>query len=79
MTDFIRVRGKTIGDPLHEFDVPAQAVERHPDRYKVVDKKPVPHQRPASFIPGTLGNPAKKRDIKPGEDSTAPVGANSKE
>ena len=28
MTEFIRVRGKTIGDPLHEFDVPAAMVER---------------------------------------------------
>ena len=79
MTDFIRVRGKTIGDPLHEFDVPAVMLERHPDRYKVIDKKPVPRPRPASFIPGELGNPAKKRDTKPGENSTAPVGADSKE
>lgn len=79
MTDFIRVRGKTIGDPLHEFDVPDFMVERHPDRYKVIDKKPVSRQRPASFIPGELGNPATRRDTKPGETTTAPVGADSKE
>lgn len=79
MTDFIRVRGKTVGDPLHEFDVPAFMVERHPDRYMVIDKKPVVRQRPASFIPGELGKPATRRDTKPGEHSTAPSGADSKE
>lgn len=79
MTDFVRVRGKTLGDPLHEFDVPVLMVERHPDRYKVVDKKPVTRQRPASLIPGELGNPATRRDKKPGENSNAPVGAGSKE
>ena len=57
MTEFIRVRGKTIGDPLHEFDVPAAMVERHPDRYKVIDKKPVPRQRPASFLPRRAREP----------------------
>lgn len=75
---FVRVRGATPGDPLHEFDVPTLMVERHPDRYKVVDPKPVPQMRPASYFSGVVPvKPAKKRVPSPGEDSIAPVGADS--
>lgn len=86
---FVRVRGKTPGDPRHEFDVPVQAVERHPERYEVIDKEPVAKQRPASLVSGVVptkksapadqrsAKPAKKQAPSPGETSTAPVGANS--
>lgn len=54
---FIRVKGARPGDPLHEFDIPQVTYERHPDRYKVIDKKPVARQRPASHIPGVVAEP----------------------
>ena len=79
---FIRVRGATPGDPLHEFDVPVARVKRHPDLYEVIDPKPVADPRPASAIPGTVPKkksaPAKKRAAR--EDlvkPTAPEGADS--
>lgn len=74
MTLFVRVRSKVPGHPLHEFDVPTLWVDRHPDRFEVIDKKPVATQRPASHIPGAVKapKPAKKRAHSPGEDSIAP-------
>ena len=77
---FVRVRGKSPGDPLHEFDVPVVEVRAHPDVYEVLDGKPVAVSRPASFVPGTVKSPpaAKKRPAKrSGEKSTAPAGADS--
>lgn len=58
---FIRVRGARPGDPLHEFDIPIVTFDRHPDRYTVIDKKPVAKQRPASHIPGVVAEPAPAR------------------
>ena len=55
---FIRVRSARPGAAQHEFDVPAVEVERHPDRYEVINKKPVAKQRPASHIPGAVVDPA---------------------
>jgi hypothetical protein len=76
---FIRVRGARPGDPLHEYDIPIVTFDRHPDRYKVIDKKPVAKQRPASHIPGVVAVPAParksvkpKRAPKTGEDKNAP-------
>lgn len=66
---FIRVRGARPGDPLHEYDIPVVTFERHPDRYKVIDKKPVAKQRPASHISGVV-KASKPRKAAPntGED-----------
>jgi hypothetical protein len=63
---FVRVRGKTPGDPLHEFDVTVAEADAHPDRYEVIEEKPVATSRPASFMPGTVKTPrpAKKRTVK---------------
>jgi len=54
---FIRVRGATVGDPLHEFDVPVREVERHPELYEVIDPEPAAHQRPALFVSGVVKAP----------------------
>lgn len=54
---FIRVRGATPGDPLHEFDVPTAEVDRHPELYVVVDDTPAAQSRSASFIPGVVKKP----------------------
>lgn len=81
---FIRVRGARPGDPLHEFDIPIVTFDRHPDRYKVIDKKPVAKQRPASHVSGVAAEPAPARKPqvkrakpskaapKTGEDKNAP-------
>ena len=80
---FVRVKSARPGDPLHEFDVAVAEALRHPDAYSVIDPKPVAVARPASFIPGLVPqktNPAanpRRGKKKPGEDSTAPAGANS--
>lgn len=74
---FIRVKGATPGDPLHEFDLPVVEYERRPDLYQVVDKKPVAKARPASHISGVLperrASPAAKpkRAPKTGEDNNS--------
>lgn len=68
---FIRVRSARPGAALHEFDVPIVEVEQHPDRYKVINKKPVAKQRPASHISGVVKTSKPKRAPKTGEDSTA--------
>ncbi len=81
MAEFIRVRSAIPGGPLHEFDIPVVTFDRHPDRYKVIDKKPVAKQRPASHISGVVKsapeNPTPKsvkpeRAPKTGEDTNAP-------
>jgi hypothetical protein len=59
---FVRVRSARPGAAQHEFDVPTVEVERHPDRYKVVDKKPVAKQRPASFVSGVRPEPPVEAD-----------------
>ena len=83
---FIRVRSAVVGGPLHEFDIPMVTFNRHPDRYKVIDKKPVARQRPASHVSGVVeadtpaqkrATPARKRATpkrapKTGEDKIAP-------
>lgn len=51
---FVRVRSAVPRGPLHEVDVPLSWVERHPDRYEVIDSEPVATQRPASHFPGTV-------------------------
>ena len=86
---FVRVKSAVAGGPLHEFDVPLLWVERHPNRYEVVDKEPVAKQRPDSHFPGTAPvknsarskrvRPAKKRASSPGEDSNAPSAGLPKE
>lgn len=82
VAEYIRVRSAVPGGPLHEVDVPPLWVERHPDRYEVVDSDPVATQRPASHFPGAVSvknsartvrvRSAKKRATSPGEDSNAP-------
>ena len=82
MADFVRVRSAVPGGPLHEVDVPLSWVERHPDRYEVIDSEPVATQRPASHFSGTVpvkssarpkrAKSAKKQTTSPGEDSNAP-------
>ncbi len=49
---FIRVRGSAVGDPLHEFDIPASLYERHPGRYTVVDPVISPGSRPMRAVAG---------------------------
>lgn len=58
---FIRVRSSRPGAALHEFDVPIVTYERHPDLYKIVNKKPVAKQRPASHISGVVAEPTPAR------------------
>lgn len=49
---FIRVRGSAVGDPLHEFDIPALLLERHPERYTVIDPVPRAASRPMKAVAG---------------------------
>ncbi|MGB4136419.1 MAG: hypothetical protein WA971_07640 [Microbacterium sp.] len=65
---FIRVRGATPGDPLHEFDIPLATYRRKRRQFKVVDKKPVAKARPASFIPGTV--PVRARAVSTRKEMT---------
>lgn len=51
---FLRVRGATVGDPLHEFDIPVSLFEAHPDRYTVIDPVPVAASRPTKTVVGTV-------------------------
>jgi len=76
---FVRVRGASVGDPLHEFDVSTAEAAANPNMYTVLDPKPVATARPASFVPGVVKRAAKKRPAKrAGEtDKTAPAGADS--
>jgi len=82
---FVRVRGATPGDPLHEFHIPESLLQRHPDRYKVVDPKPVAKALPASSVPGAV--PARKQSApkprkaapKPGENNAPSVGPTEEE
>jgi hypothetical protein len=46
---FIRVQHADAGGLRHEFDISTVMFERHPDRYVVVDDKPVQHARPATY------------------------------
>lgn len=69
MTEFIRVRSRISG---HEFDIPIVTFDRHPDRYKVIDKKPVAKQRPASHFSGVVEASKPKRASKSGEEIIAP-------
>lgn len=87
MTEFIRVRSAAAGGPLHEFDIPLVTYRHHPDRYKVIDKKPVSRQRPASHISGVVKTSKPARAPKTGEEpkgrdrgsSDSPSGADPKE
>jgi len=76
---FVRVRGASVGDPLHEFDVSVAEAEANPNMYMVMDSKPVAKARPALFVPGLVKRTAKKRSARrAGEtDKTAPAGADS--
>lgn len=47
---FIRVRGATPGDPLHEFDVSVDEVARYPNLYEVLDGVPVSECRPPVYV-----------------------------
>lgn len=78
---FIRVRYARSGAPLHEFDIPLVTYERHRDRYKVIDRKPVAKQRPASHFPGVVKTPRPRKTApRTGEESTAPfVGSHHEE
>lgn len=81
---FVRVRSAVPGGPLHEVDVPQSWVERHPDRYKVIDSEPVATQRPASHFPGTVpvkssarpkrAKSAKKQTTSPESEADVNVG-----
>lgn len=51
---FLRVRGSAVGDPLHEFDIPVSLLERHPDRYTVIDPAPRAASRPMKAVAGTV-------------------------
>jgi hypothetical protein len=84
---FVRVKSARKTDPQHEFDVAVPELQKHPELYVVVDDKPVPESRPATFATPKpprarrvvkKSEPVKKRaGKKPGEDSTAPAGADS--
>ncbi|PRB02764.1 hypothetical protein CQ047_17830 [Microbacterium sp. MYb72] len=84
---FIRVRGATPGDPLHEFDVSVDECERNADLYEVIDTMQVPRARPASHIPGVVPDPQEepapkprtKRASKTGEDTAPSAGLNPEE
>lgn len=75
---FVRVRGKTVGDPLHEFDVTVAEVAAHPELYDVLDAEPVPVSRPAVFVEGVV-KLAKKPAKRPGEKLTPRTGHDSEE
>lgn len=75
---FVRVRGKSPGDPLHEFDVPAAEAAAHPDLYVVLDAEPVPVSRPTVFVEGVV-KPARKPAKRPGEKLTPRTGHDSEE
>jgi hypothetical protein len=79
---FLRVRGASPGDPLHEFDVAVGVVLKHPDLYVVVDSEPVAVSRPARFVPGRVPEPKTSRRVradKPGgsDKKPAPAGDDS--
>ena len=70
---FVRVQYARAGDPRHEFDIPLVTLDRHPDRYKVIDSEPVAKQRPASYFPGVVSAKRPRSEApKTGEDTTAP-------
>lgn len=69
---FVRVRDKTTG---HEYDAPVVTVKRWPDRFVVVDKRPVAVQRRPKFA---VVRPRKK-DSSREAGRTAPVGDDRKE
>ncbi len=54
---FIRVRGATPGDPLHEFDVPEAEAAASPGAYVVLDPEPVADARPAAYKGGAVKAP----------------------
>ena len=81
---FVRVRSARVGDPLHEFDVAAPEVGKHPELYEVLDPVPSPLPRAAVYVAGVKKAPkkvsrsAKKRAGRSGENNTtAPAGADS--
>lgn len=80
---FLRVRSAHPGDPLHEFDVHADELERNPHLYTVVDPVPVPRPRSPIFRDGLVPPPAHVRRPRraPSTDlvriRTAPVGDDS--
>jgi hypothetical protein len=69
---FVRVRGASAGDPLHEFDVSERYVALHPELFTVLDPVPVSVSRPPKFVAAAKKRAARK---KPGENkTTAPAG-----
>lgn len=48
---FIRVRGASAGDPLHEFDASEAEVAANPELYVVIDPEPVDQPRPQKYVP----------------------------
>lgn len=75
---FVRVRGKSLGDPLHEFDVPAVEAAAHPELYDVLDPEPVAVSRPTVFVEGVV-KPARKPVKRSGEKLTPRTGHDSEE
>lgn len=75
---FVRVRGKSVGDPLHEFDVTVAEAAAHPELYDVLDAVPVPSSRPATFVAGVV-KPTKRSAKRPGEKLTPRTGHDSEE
>lgn len=77
---FIRVRGASPGDPLHEFDEPIGLVETHPELYVVLDPEPVEVPRPQKYVPRSAEGVvvpvrAAKRTGGRKQKTTAPAGA----
>lgn len=76
---FIRVRGASAGDPLHEFDASEAEVAANPELYVVLDPKPVDEARPQKYVPRSaegVVKPARARKRTGGRQKpTAPAGA----
>lgn len=73
---FIRVRGASPGDPLHEFDAPVRTVQRSPHLYRVIDPEPVAEARPARHVSGRV-RPKRTSRGKRAAGPPAPSGADS--
>lgn len=85
---FIRVRGASIGDPLHEFDVSVREQSAHSELYEVLDPEPVAEARPAKPVPGLVTAPSvapkkqasRRKKTSGGTSNTpAPAGATPEE
>ncbi|GAA4762628.1 hypothetical protein [Microbacterium gilvum] len=66
---FIRVR--STSGAKHEFDAPQGLVERFPDDYEVVDKKPVDEPRPIKYVTADKAEDAAADESAAAAEATA--------